>query len=86
MDYEVMMNGNVRIGMYAPDFEAQTTMGNISLNDYKGKWVILFSHPGDFTPVCTTEIIAFSKADTYFKSKNACLIGLSVDSNASHEV
>ncbi|MBO5478997.1 MAG: peroxiredoxin [Clostridia bacterium] len=79
-----MMNGNVRIGMYAPDFEAQTTMGNISLSDYKGKWVVLFSHPGDFTPVCTTEMIAFSKADTYFKQRNACLLGLSVDSNASH--
>lgn len=84
MDYEVMMNGNVRIGMYAPDFDAQTTMGDISLSNYKGKWVVLFSHPGDFTPVCTTEIIAFSKADTYFKQQNACLLGLSVDSNASH--
>lgn len=84
MDYEVMMNGNVRIGMYAPDFEAQTTMGEISLNDYKGKWIVLFSHPGDFTPVCTTEMIAFSKADTYFKQQNACLLGLSIDSNASH--
>ncbi len=51
MDYEVMMNGNVRIGMYAPDFEAETSMGNICLNDYKGKWIVLFSHPGDFTPV-----------------------------------
>lgn len=79
-----MMNGNVRIGMYAPDFEAQTTMGEISLNDYKGKWIVLFSHPGDFTPVCTTEMIAFSKADTYFKQQNACLLGLSIDSNASH--
>ena len=51
MDYELMMNGNVRIGMQAPDFEATTTYGKISLNDYRGKWVILFSHPGDFTPV-----------------------------------
>ena len=51
MDYEIMMNGNVRIGQRAPDFDATTTMGNISLNDYKGKWVVLFSHPGDFTPV-----------------------------------
>ena len=84
MDYEIMMNGNVKIGQFAPDFEAQTTMGNISLNDYKGKWVVLFSHPGDFTPVCTTEIIAFSKANTYFENLNTCLIGLSVDSNASH--
>ena len=51
MDYEIMMNGNVRIGQRAPEFEAVTTMGNISLNDYRGKWVVLFSHPGDFTPV-----------------------------------
>ena len=51
MDYEIMMNGNVKIGQFAPEFEAQTTMGNKSLNDYKGKWVVLFSHPGDFTPV-----------------------------------
>lgn len=84
MDYEIMMNGNIKIGMYAPDFEAQTTMGNISLNDYKGKWIVLFSHPGDFTPVCTTEIIAFAKSNTYFEKLNTCLIGLSVDSNSSH--
>ena len=60
-NYEIMMNGNVKIGEFAPEFEAQTTMGNIKLSDYKGKWVVLFSHPGDFTPVCTTEFIAFSK-------------------------
>ncbi len=79
-----MMNGTVRIGQRAPEFEAQTTMGNVSLNDYKGKWLVLFSHPGDFTPVCTTEIIAFSKANTYFEKLDACLLGLSVDSNSSH--
>ena len=84
MDYELMMNGNVKIGMKAPDFEAQTTIGNISLNNYLGKWVVLFSHPGDFTPVCTTEMIAFANADTYFKERNSCLLGLSVDSNPSH--
>lgn len=84
MDYEIMMNGNVRIGQRAPEFEATTTMGNISLNDYRGKWVVLFSHPGDFTPVCTTEMISFARANTYFENLNACLIGLSVDSNASH--
>ena len=84
MDYEVMMNGNVRIGQFAPEFEANSTMGNISLNDYREKWVVLFSHPGDFTPVCTTEIIGFAKADTYFKERNAHLIGLSIDSNNSH--
>ena len=48
MDYEIMMNGNVRIGQRAPDFEATTTMGNISLNDYRGNWVVLFSHPRRF--------------------------------------
>ena len=84
MDYEIMMNGNVKIGQRAPEFEATTTMGNISLNDYKGKWIVLFSHPGDFTPVCTTEMISFARANTYFENLNACLIGLSIDSNASH--
>ena len=84
MDYEIMMNGNVRIGQMAPDFEATTTMGNICLSDYKGKWVVLFSHPGDFTPVCTTEMISFARANTYFENLNACLLGLSIDSNASH--
>lgn len=84
MDYEIMMNGNVKLGTYAPDFEANTTMGKISLNQYRGKWVVLFSHPGDFTPVCTTEIIAFAKANPYFEKLNTCLLGLSVDSNASH--
>ena len=50
MDYELMMNGTVKIGQKAPDFEAITTMGNICLNDYKGKWLILFSHPRRFYP------------------------------------
>ena len=84
MDYELMMNGNVKIGQKAPDFEAVTTFGNVRLDDYKGRWVILFSHPGDFTPVCTTEMIAFTRAHTYFKEINTELLGLSVDSNSSH--
>lgn len=84
MDYEIMMNGNVKIGTYAPDFEAETTMGKIKLSNYREKWVILFSHPGDFTPVCTTEIIAFARANVCFERLNTCLIGLSVDSNPSH--
>ena len=84
MDYELMMNGNVKIGQKAPDFEAVTTFGKVKLDDYKGKWLILFSHPGDFTPVCTTEMIAFTRAHTYFKQMNTELLGLSVDSNPSH--
>ena len=84
MDYELMMNGNVKIGDKAPDFEAVTTYGNIKLSDYKGKWLVFFSHPGDFTPVCTTEMIAFSRAYPYFKNLNTELLGLSIDSNSSH--
>ena len=74
MDYEIMMNGNVKIGQIAPDFEVETTIGKVKLSDYKGKWVVFFSHPGDFTPVCTTEMIAFSKANTYFQNLNTCLL------------
>lgn len=84
MNYELMVNDNVKIGQKAPDFKALTTFGNISLKDYKGKWLILFSHPGDFTPVCTTEMIAFTRAHTYFKNLNTELLGLSIDSNPSH--
>ena len=84
MDYELMMNGNVKIGQKAPDFSGLTTYGDICLNDYKGKWLVFFSHPGDFTPVCTTEMIAFAHANKYFEQINTCLLGLSVDSNSSH--
>lgn len=84
MDYELMMNGNVKIGQKAPDFDANTTFGNIKLKDYEGKWIVLFSHPGDFSPVCTTEMIAFTRASTYFKENNTELLGLSIDSNSSH--
>ena len=61
MDYELMMNGNVKIGQTAPDFDAVTSMGNISLNNYKGKWVVLFSHPGDFTPVWAYNLGKYQK-------------------------
>ena len=84
MDYELMMNGNVKIGQKAPEFDAVTTFGAKTLDDFKGKWLVLFSHPGDFTPVCTTEFIAFSRAYTYFEQLNTQLLGLSIDSNSSH--
>ena len=84
MDYELMMNGNVKIGQMAPDFEAETTYGKKTMQDYRGKWLILFSHPGDFTPVCTSEFIAFARAYPYFQILNAELLGLSIDSNSSH--
>lgn len=84
MDYELMMNGNVKIGQMAPDFDGETTYGKRTMQDYKGKWLVLFSHPGDFTPVCTTEFIAFARAYPYFQRLNTELLGLSIDSNASH--
>lgn len=75
---------NLHIGDIAPRFKANSTLGDIKLSDYLGKWLVFFSHPGDFTPVCTTEIIAFSKANQEFNRRNCSLLGLSVDSNASH--
>lgn len=73
-----------QIGYRAPQFEAQTTFGDIKLSDFAGKWVVLFSHPGDFTPVCTTEFLAFAMYYPYFVQRNVQLIGLSVDSLHSH--
>ena len=74
-----------RIGDPAPAFTAVTTPGNISFpNDYQGKWVILFSHPADFTPVCTSEFMTFASMQDEFKALNTELIGLSVDSIYAH--
>ena len=73
------------IGDNAPAFEAVTTQGNIQFpEDYKGKWVILFSHPADFTPVCTTEFMTFATMADEFKALNTELVGLSVDSLYAH--
>ncbi len=73
------------IGELAPAFTATTTQGPISFpDDYKGKWVILFSHPADFTPVCTTEFMTFARMAPEFEALNCKLIGLSIDSHYSH--
>lgn len=73
------------IGDAAPSFKAVTTQGTINFpEDYKDKWVILFSHPADFTPVCTTEFMTFTRMLDEFKELNTELIGLSVDSLYSH--
>jgi len=74
----------LRLGETAPDFEAITTHGKIRLSDFKGKWVILFSHPADFTPVCTTEFVAFAQIHEELVKRNVKLIGLSIDSVFSH--
>ncbi len=73
------------IGERAPAFKAKTTQGEINFpDDYKGKWVILFSHPADFTPVCTTEFMTFATMEPEFEALNCKLIGLSIDSHYSH--
>jgi peroxiredoxin (alkyl hydroperoxide reductase subunit C) len=73
------------IGEDAPSFTAVTTQGTINFpDDYKGKWVILFSHPADFTPVCTTEFMTFASMQEDFRKMNTELIGLSIDSIFSH--
>lgn len=74
-----------RIGDHAPDFKAMTTQGEIQFSEYnKGSWVILFSHPADFTPVCTTEMSAFATLEEEFAKWNTKLMGLSIDSIHSH--
>lgn len=73
-----------RLNEPAPDFRAPTTHGEKSLEDYRGKWLILFSHPADFTPVCTTEFMAFAKRQQDFAALNVELLGLSIDSNFAH--
>jgi len=73
------------IGEKAPAFKAETTQGPITFPDgFKGKWVIFFSHPADFTPVCTTEFMTFATMEPEFKALNAQLLGLSIDSTYSH--
>ncbi len=79
------VNAMPRIGDKAPDFKAVTTQGEINFpGDYSGSWVILFSHPADFTPVCTSEFITFATMEEKFAKANTKLVGLSVDGLYSH--
>ncbi len=74
-----------RIGDKAPEFKAITTQGEINFPaDYKDKWVILFSHPADFTPVCTSEFMTFARRENEFEALNCKLVGLSIDGLYSH--
>jgi len=82
---EEQINPMPRIGEKAPEFKAVTTQGEIKFpSDYKGSWVILFSHPADFTPVCTSEFMTFATMEKDFNKANCKLVGLSVDGLYSH--
>jgi peroxiredoxin (alkyl hydroperoxide reductase subunit C) len=85
MESAINNNPMPRIGEQAPAFTASTTQGKINFpEDFKGKWVILFSHPADFTPICTSEFVTFGKMQKEFENLNCRLIGLSIDSLSSH--
>ncbi|GBQ31321.1 peroxiredoxin [Gluconacetobacter azotocaptans] len=74
----------LRIGDAAPDFCARTTQGEVRLSDYRGRWLVFFSHPADFTPVCTSEFVALAGAADRFAALDCALLGLSVDSLHAH--
>jgi len=85
MEAQDIKNIMPRIGDTAPDFNAITTTGNLQFSEYnKGSWVIFFSHPADFTPVCTTEMSGFTQELGFFEKHNTKLVGLSIDSIHSH--
>lgn len=74
----------LRLGDAAPDFVARSTKGEFKLSDHRGRWLIFFSHPGDFTPVCTTEFVGLAKRKAAFDELDCALVGLSVDSLYAH--
>ena len=78
------VQNQLKIGDVAPHFQTVSTFGAMKLSDYRGKWLVLFSHPSDFTPVGTTEILAFAQQYESFRLMGCELVGLSTDSNASH--
>ena len=75
---------SLRIGDTAPLFRARSTLGDISLDQYRGRWLLFFSHPADFTPVCTSEFVALARAAPAFEALDCALLGLSVDSLYAH--
>lgn len=84
MDTAPSITHPVRLHEHAPDFRARTTQGELALSDYRGRWLMLFSHPADFTPVCTSEFMAFAKAQPAFEQLDCALLALSVDGLYSH--
>lgn len=85
MESDAIDATGIRLGEHAPEFKAITTQGEINFpSDYKGRWVILFSHPADFTPVCTSEFMTFASRESEFKALGCDLVGLSIDGLFSH--
>ena len=84
LEHPTRASGVPRLNEPAPPFEALTTHGTIRLADYQGSWLVLFSHPADFTPVCTTEFAAFAEIAPALRQRNVELLGLSIDSVSSH--
>jgi peroxiredoxin 2/4 len=78
------VNVALQLGDLVPNFSARSTHGSVSLTDFRGRWLILFSHPADFTPVCTSEFVAIARAADRFAALDCALMGLSVDSLYSH--
>lgn len=74
----------LRIGDSAPDFSARSTVGDVRLAEFRGNWLVLFSHPADFTPVCTTEFVALARQASEFAKRDCALMALSIDSLFSH--
>ena len=83
-EYQIENRPPPRIGESAPEFSARSTAGDVKLSQFRGKWLVFFSHPADFTPVCTTEFVALAKAASRFTALDCALLGLSVDSLYSH--
>lgn len=84
MEPQNALLSGLRIGDEAPDFIARSTTGSVHLADYRGRWLILFSHPADFTPVCTTEFVALAREADAFAVRDCALMALSVDSLFAH--
>ena len=84
IENEAQPVGLPRLNEPAPQFEAVTTHGTLNLSDFEGRWLILFSHPADFTPVCTTEFLAFAEIFPDLQKRGTDLLGLSIDSVFSH--
>lgn len=84
MQVDLPAGGPPRVGERAPPFEGRSTHGHVELDDFAGRWLVLFAHPADFTPVCASEFVAFARQSARFASLNCSLLGLSVDSVYAH--